>query len=228
MTTSDRPSTTAVASDTVPISRPMATSRAATAPKLSPQRTKVFEYMTDNPHGTARECAAATGMPVGSVRQQLGHLRSAGLIPGRVVREQGPSRAKVFQYMNANPRATAKECAAATGLSFSCVRQHQFRLRTAGLLPPVSDGALRGENLRALIARHETSCRRLRTKLEAVAAREGSLPSLLEPALRRRQRATLQCVQARLRHHEGRLAALLELLIREGAHHESAPPRLGA
>lgn len=68
-------------------------------PKLSPQRKRVFEYMSAHPSATARECSVATGMPLGSVRQQLGHLRSAGLIPGRVVRELGPQRAKVFEYM---------------------------------------------------------------------------------------------------------------------------------
>lgn len=151
-------------------------------------------------------------MSLGSVRQQLGHLRSAGLIPGRVVRELGPQRAKVLEYMTANPRATAKECAAATGMSFGSVRQHQFRLRTAGLLPPSLDGALRGGSLRALIARHEGSRRRIRSEVEAIAADERGVPVLLEPGRRRRQRAKLRRLEARLRHHESRLMTLKALL----------------
>lgn len=127
------------------------------------------------------------------------------------MRELGPQRAKVFEYMTANPRATARECAAETGLSYSSVRQHQFRLRTAGLLPLVPDGALRGGNLRALIARHEESRRRILDKLALIAAAEHAVPVLLEPGRRRRQCAKRRRLEVRLRHHEGRLATLERL-----------------
>lgn len=201
---------------TAPAPAPTATSPTSCPPttefpKLSPQRKRVFEYMSANPRATARECSVATGMPLGSVRQQLGHLRSAGLIPGRVVRELSPQRAKVFEYMTANPRATARECAAETGLSFSSVRQHQFRLRTAGLLPLAPDGALRGGNLRALIARHEKSRRRILDQLEVIAAAEHEVPVLLDPGRRRRQCSKRRGLEGRLRHHESRLATLAGL-----------------
>lgn len=126
-----------------------------------------------------------------------------------------PQRAKVFEYMSANPRATGKECAAATGLSFGSVRQHQFRLRTAGLIPPVLDGSLRGASLRALIARHEESRRRILDELEVIAAAEQGVPALLDPGRRRRQRAKLRRLEARLRHHESRLTTL-EMLLQTG------------
>jgi hypothetical protein len=95
------------------------------------------------------------------------------------------------------------------------VRQHQFRLRTAGLLPPAPDGALRGGNLRALIACHEESRRRILDDLEAIAAAERGVPVLLDPGRRRRQRAKLRRLEARLRHHESRLTTL-EMLLQTG------------
>lgn len=217
MTTSERPAMPAAFTETVPISCPEPTGRVAGAvSRLSLQRAKVFEFVRANPHATARECADAIGMSVGAVRQQRGYLRSSGLIPGRVVRELSPQRARVFEYMSANPRATAKECASATGISFGAVRQQQLRLRTAGLIPPAPAGASRAGSARSLVACHETCRARIRSELEVIAAGEGGLHALLEPALRRRQRAKLRRLHTRLRHHESRLAVLLEMLVREG------------
>lgn len=217
MTTSDPPAMPAASTDTVPTSRPEAMRRVVSAgPRLGARRGKVFKFIVANPRATANECAAATGMSVGAVYQQQSHLRAAGLIPERFVSELGPQRAKVFEFMIANPEATAKECSAAIGISFHAVRQHQFRLRTAGLIPRAPAGARRAGSLRSLIALHETWSARIRGELEAIAAGGGGLHALLEPALRRRHRAKLRRLQARLRHHESRLAVSLEILIQEG------------
>lgn len=187
----------------------------ATVERLSPQRAKVLEYKSGNPNATARECATGIGMPIGSVRQQLGLLRSAGLIPGRVVCELGPQRAIVFEHMTAHPRATARECAAATGLSFSSVRQHQFRLRTAGLIPLAAEGAWKAGGVRRLLNHHGRQCDRIRAELGIIAEAEAEMALLLTPAARRRSQLRLRHLQQRLRHHETRRQELLELLEQE-------------